>query len=241
MPGPIWRSVLDADVHANDPQPRQLGCEILGHGVGPALAHERGWPHALLVEGFAHGRDARQAVHGPWQQEVLVVEAEDGAAAHRLRQHGHLQPHVLGRAQAQAAPRHVVLAAIAQHRRDRTKAALGPAAAAAADGNEGNAKLARVLAVALGQGQTVQIGGQRARRRSIGTSLAVGQGQTGDAAERPATGDGIEKLGDGALAFVKHHAVHTVPAGQDRRLGHGGELTAGSDVAAKTGPAQIAG
>ena len=59
---PIGRGVLDPDVHAHDPQPCKLTRKILGDRIGPALAHESRLPHALLIKGLAHGRDARQAV-----------------------------------------------------------------------------------------------------------------------------------------------------------------------------------
>ena len=105
-----------------------------------------------------------------------------------------------------------MLAAIAQNCGNRTETACGPAATAAADRNEGDTELARVLPVALGQGQVIQIGSQRAWRCPVRPTLTIGQGQSGHAVQRPSPYKGIEKIDDSAFAFVEDNAVHTVSA-----------------------------
>jgi hypothetical protein len=155
---PGLRPVLDAEVEPNHAELTKAEGELRGERVGPALADQTklSLAHASRLEGGAEGLQPGQRGLGPRQQEVVVVEAEHRARSRPAQQQRHLVGDVLGAAVAQGATA-AVLTGVAIGGGDRAVAAASPAATAAHDGDEGNAEMPGVPAVAAGEGQAVQI------------------------------------------------------------------------------------
>jgi hypothetical protein len=236
--GPALRGILDADVQANHAQLGQAPRECRREGVGAALAHEGRALHARIIQIPLDCLDPRQAVGGPGQKEVLVVEAEDCAAAYGSGQHSHLGRDIIRRSKSQKLAVCTVGACIAQDCRDRAEAARSPAAAATAHWNKGNAHVPRVRPIALDNGQGIKVLRQKAWCGPHHRSTRVAERKAGHLLQASPSRKRREQIDDRVLPIVEDHAVYAIATSQNARIAHGGEMAPGCDVSAKPGVAQ---